>query len=155
MRVLAFEAVMVPYSPLTSAPAGRVSRTIAIREDQTFEQLHEALRLAFGWADPHLYSFWIGPKFWDREALEYTAPHHMEDGRPDAVSARTPILEARLKERSRLSYVFDYGDEWRLSLTVVETWQADGRAYPMLADGEGVPPPQYSSLDEDDEPDEA
>lgn len=29
-----------------------VVRTVAVREDQTLEQVHEALRLAFGWADP-------------------------------------------------------------------------------------------------------
>jgi hypothetical protein len=29
-------------------------RTVTMREDQTLEQLHEALRLSFGWADPHM-----------------------------------------------------------------------------------------------------
>jgi Plasmid pRiA4b ORF-3-like protein len=55
MRVMAFEATLEDGSPLIPEWVGRVSRTIAIREDQTLEQLHEALRLAFGWADPHLY----------------------------------------------------------------------------------------------------
>jgi hypothetical protein len=56
-QAFAFQAVLVPYSPLTGKPESAVVRTIAMREDQTLEQLHEALRLTFGWADPHLYSF--------------------------------------------------------------------------------------------------
>ena len=59
VQALAFQAVLVPYSALTSKPESAVVRTIAMREDQTLEQLHEALRLTFGWADPHLYSFWL------------------------------------------------------------------------------------------------
>jgi hypothetical protein len=151
MRVLAFEAVIVPYSPLTPAPAGRVSRTIAIRQDQTLEQLHEALRLAFGWYDPHLYSFWVGGDFWDPETPEYTAPYELETRLEGAESARIALLKLKLRKGSKLSYVFDFGDEWRLALTVVETWPADDGSYPMLVDAEGVTPPQYLELDDEDD----
>ena len=48
-RVLAFRATLVADSPLIPNPTGQVIRTIAIRDDQTLEQLHEALRLGFGW----------------------------------------------------------------------------------------------------------
>lgn len=71
-EALAFQACLVRYSPGTGEPESPVVRTIAIRADQTLEQLHEALRLAFGWADPHLYSFWLTGKFWD-DTGEYTA----------------------------------------------------------------------------------
>lgn len=38
-----------------------------MREDQTLEQLHEALRLAFGWADPRMYAFWLSGEWRDHE----------------------------------------------------------------------------------------
>lgn len=60
------------------------------------------------------------------------------------------MRDAGLKKGSRLSYLFDYGDEWRLALRVVDTWPADEAAYPMLVDAEGIPPPQYPDLDEDE-----
>lgn len=60
-------------------PSAPVTRTIAIREDQTLEQLHEAFRLAFGWADPHLYTFWVGSEFWSREAARYSAPFELAE----------------------------------------------------------------------------
>ena len=147
-QAFAFQAVLVPYSPLTGKPESAVVRTIAMREDQTLEQLHEALRLTFGWADPHLYSFWLTGEFWD-DAGEYTAPFEVDEmGKPKA-SARVPIGELGLRKGKTIAYVFDFGDEWRLMLKVVESWPPGDSSYPMLVEAEGVPPPQYPELDED------
>lgn len=62
MEAFAFRTVFVRLSLETGELEGPVVRTIAVREDQTLEQLHEALRLTFGWGDPHLYSFWLSGK---------------------------------------------------------------------------------------------
>lgn len=156
MEAFAFQAVLVPYSPLTPAPDGPVVRTIAVRADQTLEQLHEALRLAFGWADPHLYSFWLSGKFWDGEETEYTAPFEVDEMGKEKKSARTPIAELGLRKGKTIAYLFDFGDEWRLLLRVVDRWAAGDESYPMLVEAEGSPPPQYLDLDElDDEDAEA
>jgi hypothetical protein len=141
VRALAFQAALVGEPDV-------VVRTIAMREDQTLEQLHEALRLAFGWADPHLYSFWVGSKFWDSEGDEYTAPFEVEEMGKDKRSARTPIAELGLRKGRSLAYVFDFGDEWRLLLKVADTWDAEDDAYPVLVEAHGTPPPQYPELDE-------
>jgi hypothetical protein len=150
VRVLAFQAVLAEPPPFMPPLAdGPVVRTIAIRENQTLEQLHEALRLAFGWADPHLYSFWPSGRFWDRDGDEYTAPFELEERGEHARSARVPISELGLRKGSPIAYLFDFGDEWRLLLRLVETWPADETAsYPMLVEAEGVPPPQYAPADD-------
>jgi hypothetical protein len=140
-RVLAFQAVL-------STPP--VERTIAIREDQTLEQLHEALRLAFGWADPHLYAFWLDGEFWSQTSeMAYYAPFELEEGQR---SARTPLAELGLQKGKNIAYLFDFGDEWRLMLKLVDAWEADEGegAYPMLVEAEGIAPPQYPTLDEDE-----
>lgn len=147
-RVLAIEAVLAADSPFVPEGYEPVSRTIAIREDQTLEQLHEALRLAFGWADAHLYCYWVGTRFWDRDAVRYSAPFELKDDENDT---RVPLAHLQLKRNAKLAYLFDYGDEWRLRLRVVDTWPADDACYPMLVDALGAPPPQYPELDEDDE----
>jgi hypothetical protein len=134
MRVLAFQAKL-----------DGVVRTIAVREDQTLEQLHETLRLAFGWGDPHLYSFWPGGRF--REGVEYAAPFELEESGGDVRSARARLSELGLRKGSTIAYLFDYGDEWQLLLKLVETWPADDGSYPMLVEAEGVPPPQYPKDD--------
>jgi hypothetical protein len=150
VRVLAVRAILADPPPFFEPLEGPVVRTIAIREDQTLEQLHEALRLAFGWADPHLYSFWVDGDHRDPTSPEYTTPFELEEMGEDKLSARTPIAELGLKKGSQLAYLFDFGDEWRLMLKVVETWQADDSSYPTLVEAEGCPPPQYAPADEND-----
>ena len=125
-----------------------VVRTIAVADDQTLEQLHEALRIAFGWADPHLYSFWPSGKFQDGD--EYTTPWGLEERGANAKGADIPIAELELGKGTKIAYLFDYGDEWRVTLEVVDTWQIEDGAYPMLIEAEGPTPPQYPPLDEDD-----
>lgn len=147
MEAFAFQAELVPYSPLTARPEP-VVRTIAVREDQTLEQLHEALRLAFGWADPHLYSFWPG-RFWDGEETEYTAPFEIEEMGKPKKSARVPIGELGLRRGKRIAYIFDFGDEWRLLLRVVDRWTAGDESYPLLVEAKGTPPPQYPDYDDE------
>jgi hypothetical protein len=150
VRTLAVQAVLREPPPFFEPLDEPIVRTIAIREDQTLEQLHEALRLAFGWADPHLYSFWVGAEHWDSEAPEYTAPFEVEEMGKEKRSARIAISELGLKKGSELAYLFDFGDEWRLLLRLVGSWLADDGCYPMLVEAEGVPPPQYPLVDEGD-----
>jgi len=152
-QALAFQALLVPHSPLTGKPEGPIVRTIAIRDDQTLEQLHEALRLAFGWADAHLYSFWLSGKFWDGDETEYAAPFEVDEMGKAKKSARVPIGELGLRKGKAIAYLFDFGDEWRLLLKIVDRWAAGDESYPMLVEADGTPPPQYPDLD--DELDEA
>jgi hypothetical protein len=160
VQAFAFRAVLLIFSPDTGEPESPVVRTIALREDQTLEQLHEALRLAFGWADPHLYSFWLSGKFWDGRETEYTAPFEIDEMGKEKRSARVAIGELGLRKGKTIAYLFDFGDEWRLPLKVVDRWEVGDDSYPMLVEAEGVPPPQYPDYpegleDELDDPDEA
>jgi hypothetical protein len=54
-------------------------RTIAVRSDQTLVDRHYALQAAFEWDDDHLYSFWLGGKFWARNGTEHTHPFALEN----------------------------------------------------------------------------
>lgn len=148
MRALAFCATIVADSPFLPKPKGKVFRTVAIREDQTLEQLHEALRLAFGWSDPHLYCFWMSGRFWDRESACYSAPFELSES---DLSARIEIRELDLRKGAKVAYLFDFGDEWRLSLHLVDSWPAGEHSYPMLVDAEGTVPPQYLEPEDENE----
>jgi len=138
-RVYVFEATLV------AAP--EVTRTVALREEQTLDDLHELLRAEFGWDDPHLYSFWLSGQIWDGPETEYTAPYELEDS--DAKSARTPIGSLGLEQGRRIAYLFDFGDQWEVELTVAGLRDADDRAYPQVLERTGEAPPQYPPLDQD------
>ncbi len=130
-----------------------VRRTIGVRSDQTFVYLHRALQLAFGWDDDHLYTFWLGTKFWPRAGTEFCDPFSFENPsplgaffageRPRKRSAETRIDRARLLRGEKLAYVFDFGDEWRVLLTLKTIRADDGRPYPLVLAAVGDAPPQY------------
>jgi pRiA4b ORF-3-like protein len=150
VRAIAFQAVLVE-SGIVGEAQEVVVRTIAVREDQTLEQLHEALRLAFGWADPHMYAFWTSGKWWDPESTRYQTPFELDSDDDENVrSGRTPISELGVRKGKRIAYLFDFGDEWRLRLKVVDAWDAGDGTYPMLVEAVGVAPPQYAPLDDDE-----
>lgn len=148
--VLAFRAVLAPYGPWSTTD-DPVVRTVAVRSDQTLEQLHEALRLAFGWADPHMYAFWTSGKWWDREGVCYQTPFELDPDNERIRSGHVPISELRLRRGSTLAYLFDFGDEWRLLLKVVDRWAAGDEYYPQLVEAEGTAPPQYPPLEDESE----
>jgi hypothetical protein len=134
----------------------RVNRTIAVRSDQTLVDVHLALQAAFDWDDDHLYSFWLGGKFWSRVGGEYTHPWHANEPSPLGAlwigpvpqSAEISIDRLELSENQRIAYVFDFGDEWRVLLTVRQITDDDGQQYPRVLKSVGEAPPQYLDYEE-------
>ena len=150
MQAFAFQAVLVPSAHHVGWPAEPVLRTVGLREDQTLEQLHEALRLAFGWADPHMYAFWTSGRWWDEESVCYQTPDELDPADDRVRSGRIMLSELGLRKGKTLAYLFDFGDEWRVLLKLVDRWEVADESYPMLVEAEGVPPPQYAPLEEED-----
>src|SRR5947207_2297807 len=133
-------------------------REIEVAANQTLADLGEAIPLAFGFDDPHLWSFFLSGKAWDR-ASEYaleSAPDLFSGAR--ARSARrarirdVPWPEAR--GHKEFLFLFDYGDEWQFRVKLVRTGDAvePGAGYPRVVARHGDAPPQYA--DEEEEADE-
>lgn len=148
-QVYVFKAQLVGHRGLR--------RTTAVRGDQSLADLSDALQAAFAWYDEHMYSFWLGGKFWAKDGSEYTHPLHAAESGPLAAFARGPARKSAaasldrlgLEPGQRIAYVFDFGDEWRVRLTLSEIKADDGQAYPRLLDSAGAAPPQYPDFDED------
>jgi Plasmid pRiA4b ORF-3-like protein len=121
-----------------------VSARVAVAGHEHLTELHGAIQQAFNWEDDHLYSFWLDGEFWGDAAAERVIP-----GAPDTDSrtADVPIESLRLEPGGRIAYVFDYGDEWRVMLTLRERLDG-GDHVPRVADRQGTAPPQYPPLEE-------
>jgi hypothetical protein len=127
-----------------------VRRRLAVRGDQTLADLHLALQDAFGWADDHLYAFWLDGVYWSRRGIEFTEPGHARElGDPDTRSARVRVGDLGLEPGQKIAYVFDFGDEWRVELTVARVEADDGGVYPRLLESIGDAPRQYPDLEAD------
>jgi hypothetical protein len=125
-----------------------VSRDVAVRGDQRLTHLHDVLREAFEWEDDHLYSFWLSGRFWDRDGSEYTCPFEIE---APARSAATRLDRLGLEAGQRIAYLFDFGDEWRVKLTLREIRPAaDGEPLPRVLASRGEAPPQYPDYEDEE-----
>ena len=129
----------------------RIWRKIAIRGNQTLATLHDAIFNAFDRDDDHLYSFYFSskPTSTSRSRLhgasQYGCPNSETDDRADC----TRIDSLHLKLKSRLEYLFDYGDEWWHEITLEEIQPRRSEvAYPNIIASQGDSPAQYSD-DED------
>lgn len=128
--------------------AKRIWRKIAIREDQTLSELHEAIFAAFGRFEEHLYSFYTPKKKTTSipticDAPEYTHPMAMEGsiGRRDA--EKTSLKDLHLKPTSTFYYLFDFGDSWWHEITVDAVEPGRTMNYPAIVATKGESPPQY------------
>ena len=118
-----------------------VRARLAVLERQPLTALHDAIQRAFGWWDDHLYSFWLDGSFFGDDEAELTTPDHPDAG---VATADVPIAELGLSIGQRIGYVFDFGDDWRVRLTVRERVVAEALDHPRVLELRGTPPPQYA-----------
>jgi hypothetical protein len=122
-----------------------VRARLAVLERQPLTALHDAIQQAFGWYDDHLYSFWLDGSFFGSDEVELTTPDTPDEG---GATADVPLAELDLHLGQRIGYVFDFGDEWRVRVTVRERVTAEPGDHPIVLELRGTPPPQYAALDD-------
>ncbi len=136
MPVLVFDAELLNVTG--------VSARLAVGAGEHLTVVHDAIQLAFGWQDDHLYSFWLDGRFWGGEDAELARP-----GTPDCDSqtADVPLAELDLSVGARIAYIFDHGDEWRVELTLVERAEPDDGLPPRVLERKVTAPPQYGAFE--------
>jgi hypothetical protein len=152
----------VRIKPSFSAPreAREIWRDIEIAANQSLAVLGETIPLAFGFTDPHLWSFFLSGKAWD-PTTEYALVVDREWGfeprgrAANRVRIRDLLLPGTTGKKEFL-FLFDYGDEWDFGVKLRRTQDAvePGARYPRVVASHGEAPPQYPDLDDDDWDDE-
>jgi hypothetical protein len=130
-----------------------VKRRVAVRSDGTLVDLHAVLQEAFGWDDGHLYAFWLDGRHWSLDAVEYTAPEQARTQNPrgslwelpETRSAGERLDALGLVPGQTIAYAFDFGDDWRVELTVADIAADDGGSYPTVLESIGQAPPQRAN----------
>jgi hypothetical protein len=135
--------------------AKKIWRRIAVRSDQSLDDLHSAIFDAFDRDDEHLYSFYFRrpgatPRSPLRDAVEYTHPESAEaSGEKSAADAI--IGKLGLKPDQKFVYVFDFRDDWRHEVTVESVeGPLESVEYPLILEKNGKSPPQYPDLDDEE-----
>jgi hypothetical protein len=122
-----------------------VRARLVVLERQPLTALHDAIQQAFGWYDDHLYSFWLDGSFFGSDEVELTSPDVPDEG---VATAEVSLAELDLRLGQRIGYVFDFGDEWRVRLTVRERVNAEPGDHPRVSELRGTSSPQYAALDD-------
>lgn len=135
-----------------------ISRTIAIRGDQTLQQLHRAIFRAFDREEEHFYEFQFGKGPDDLAGPRYLMPEYFAlplytDVPEDfaGTTDQTTMGSLELTVGRSFGYLFDYGDNWQHQIDVIAIQDEipKGR-YPKVTERVGDSPPQYPDWDEEE-----
>ncbi len=108
--------------------------------------VHRVLQAAFGWTDSHLWRFSLGGEPFDAASQLFLCPWDEEEAETDdegGVSASAVRLNETVQVAGdTLSYVYDYGDNWELTLQLEHVQPAvPGMPSAVAIDGRRAAPP--------------
>ncbi len=140
----------------------RIYRNIEMFENQTLADLHEAIFDAFDRYEEHLYSFFLTRKATKSTGTIYDSPeytHPMAIQQDPGIgfkkqynAEKSSVNKLGLKEKDKVYYLFDFGDDWWHEVTLLKITEAlDSNEYPNIVKIVGESPPQYSDYEEDEE----
>ena len=119
-------------------------REILCGGSHTFEDLHLAIQKAFDFDNDHLYAFYLDGKKWSRRSVN--APYSNEPPYTDDVL----ICEANLRVKQRITYLFDFGDQWMFDVVLLSVKSSESiPTRPVIIKSVGEAPEQYPSYDDD------
>jgi hypothetical protein len=122
-------------------------RRLDLRSNLTLDLLHQVLQVTFGWTDSHLHRFSLGGGGFDHHSQLFLCPYDMDnkeweddDGLP---AAGTRLDETLCEPGDTLHYLYDYGDNWELTLRLEEILPAETDCpAAVVVDGERAAPPE-------------
>ena len=123
-------------------------RRLDLRSNLTLDLLHQVLQVAFDWTDSHLHRFSLGGGAFDHHSQLFLCPYDVDNKEWPEDDDGLPAAETRLDETLSepgdvLHYLYDYGDNWELTLRLEEVLPAE-RDCPaaVVVDGERAAPPE-------------
>jgi Plasmid pRiA4b ORF-3-like protein len=123
-------------------------RRLDLRSNLTLDLLHQVLQVAFGWTDSHLHRFSLGGGGFDHHSQLFLCPYDVDNKEWPEDDDSLPAAETRLDETLSepgdvLHYLYDYGDNWELTLRLEEVLPAESDCpAAVVVDGERAAPPE-------------
>ena len=119
-------------------------RRVRLPVTATLGDLHNVIRVLFGWDGDHLHVFQAGRK-------QYSDPLMGLDGTRDEEAIR--LHDALARNSGKISYTHDLGACWEHEITLEQTLPGDrGQDYPVCVTYKGDSPVEYWSEDDPEEP---
>lgn len=110
-------------------------RRLELPGDTHLELLHLYVQAVFGWENKHLFQFEHANKIYGPRG---------EDAPADEIDARTVTLASIASRGAKLTYVYDFGDEWRHTIEIEKVTPQAIEPEAHCLDGERAAPPEDS-----------
>ena len=134
----------------------KLYRDIEIESGDKLSDLAAAIIAAFGFDSDHCYGFYSllkGNVL--RSPVKYELFADMADTAVDSDAGsveRTRICDVFRKIGGKMTFLYDYGDQWGFRVEAVgQNAKERGATYPRVVKKVGTAPKQYPGLEEDDE----
>ena len=115
-------------------------RSIAIKKDVPFWDLHVAIQSVMGWLDYHLHTFELKDAKTGEIINAGTPMPGSDDIKPDWEYYIEDYLNPQNKE---ILYRYDFGDNWEVLIKLMDMEDAlPGKKYPYCIDGARNAPPE-------------
>ena len=116
----------------------RIWRSVDVPTGATLAALHDVIQAVMRWQHAHLYEFQVGERAYGDPASGLET-----FGRQVFKAAGIRLNQLLERGVDRFTYVYDFGDDWRHSITVENIREGDPDTdYPKLVDGERRAPPE-------------
>ncbi len=110
-------------------------RRLLVTDDISLRRLHNILQVACGWSNSHLHEFSMGRSRYGR-----TDPEWPTDMKSDTAKRLSSL---HLAEKSKLEYVYDFGDWWEHAILVEAIRpRKEGEVLPICLTGRRAFPPE-------------
>jgi hypothetical protein len=124
-------------------------RDIEIRSNQTFLDLHKAIKKAFGFIGEEMACFYVSDAEWSKGVeIPLADMGFAEEGAIPPLMHETEIADHVRDTRQRFVYAYDFLHMW---MFLVELIHADepvkGKRYPQVVMSMGTPPHEHSRMD--------
>ena len=134
-------------------------REIVVPVDITFDELHVILQYTMGWHNCHLYEFKIGDIVvtTDEEALDEIRYFKTIEGMKKLAELRKSrffvdrtktlkdvdeFIEEYFDNNKIIDYIYDFGDDWKHEIDVLEKIENYPHEYPQVLKFKGNCPPE-------------
>ncbi len=112
-------------------------RRVLVPSSIRLNELHAVIQASFGWMDTHMHLFSTNGPY--RGTVYRPAdPASMEAGEID--ESTVSLAEALSGAVRKLTYVYDFGDDWIHEIQLEETKDAAGEELPVCTGGRGAAP---------------
>jgi hypothetical protein len=119
----------------------RIWRRFLLRDNASFQDLHQAIQKSFGWQSYHLFSFSTAAN-WKGETIAGSPGDNGGFGEPTPDARKVKLSRWLQNPKDKLTYIYDFGDNWEHQIVLRAIHQLPERFERRLLAGRRAGPPE-------------